>query len=114
MSTNQECIFCKIANKELQTKIIFENEEFVAFNDINPVSPIHTLVITKKHYKNFLEVENKDILGKLLLTVKEVAKLKDLNDGFRTVINTGDNGGQTVHHLHVHVLGGRFHKWPPG
>ena len=61
-----------------------------------------------------LEVEDKDLLGKLLMVVKKIAKQEDLTDGFRTVINTGDNGGQTVYHLHVHLLGGRFHKWPPG
>lgn len=114
--TNQldNCIFCKIANKEVQTKIIFENEDFVAFNDINPVSPVHVLVIPKKHYKSMLEVEDPTLLGKLLLTAKDIAKKNNLTSGFRTVINTGDNGGQTVHHLHLHVLGGRFHKWPPG
>lgn len=111
---NSDCIFCKIAKKELQTKIIFENDEFVAFNDIKPVSPTHILVIPKKHYKNLWDVEDKDLLGKFLLAAREVAKIQGLKEGFRTVINTGDNGGQTVNHLHVHVLGGRFHRWPPG
>jgi len=109
-----ECIFCKIAKKEISSKIVFENEDFVAFNDINPVSPIHILVIPKSHYKSLIEIDDKELLGKLLLAAKEVAKEQGLKDGFRTVINTGDNGGQTVHHLHAHVLGGRFHKWPPG
>ena len=112
--TNIDCLFCKIANKELGTKIVFENEEFIAFNDIKPVSPTHILVIPKKHYKSLIEVEDKELLGKLLLTAKGIAKKEGLNEGFRTVINTGDNGGQTVYHLHVHILGGRFHKWPPG
>lgn len=112
--TNTDCIFCKIANKELETKIVFENEEFIAFNDIRPVSPTHILVIPKSHYKSLIEVENKELLGKLLFTAKEIAKKEGLSEGFRTVINTGDNGGQTVHHLHIHILGGRFHKWPPG
>ena len=109
-----DCIFCKIAKKEIPTKIVFENDDFIAFNDINPVSPIHVLIIPKNHFKSLIEVEDKELLGKLLLTAKEVAGTQGLNDGFRTVINTGDNGGQTVHHLHAHVLGGRFHKWPPG
>ena len=112
--TETECIFCKIAKKELSSKIIFENEDFIAFPDIKPVSPTHVLVIPKKHYKNLWEVGDKNLLGSLLETAKEVAKQQGLKDGFRTVINTGDNGGQTVYHLHVHVLGGRFHKWPPG
>ena len=109
-----DCIFCKIANKELETKIIFENTDFIAFNDIKPVSPTHVLLIPKQHFTNLWEAQDKDLLGRLLMTVKEVAKKLGLEDGFRTVINTGDNGGQTVYHLHVHILGGRFHKWPPG
>lgn len=108
------CLFCKIVNKELSTKIVFENEDCIAFNDIKPVSPTHILVIPKKHYKNLFDVEDKDLLGKLLLTVKTIAKQEGLSEGFRTVINTGDNGGQTVYHFHLHILGGRFHKWPPG
>lgn len=113
-NTTEDCLFCKIANKQLSTKIIFENEDCIAFNDIKPVSPTHILVIPKKHYKNLFEVEDKDLLGKFLLTAKTIAKQEGLTEGFRTVINTGDNGGQTVHHLHLHILGGRFHKWPPG
>ena len=109
-----DCIFCKIVKKELPTKIIFENEDFIAFNDIKPVSPTHILVIPKVHIKNLWEANDKELLGKLLLAAKEIAKQENLNEGFRTVINTGDNGGQTVYHLHLHVLGGRFHKWPPG
>ena len=118
---NSDCIFCKIVSKEIPTKILFENEDCIAFNDIKPVSPVHILVIPKSHIKNLWEVENgigtlhaTSLLGKLLLAAKEVAKQQKLEEGFRTVINTGDNGGQTVYHLHVHVLGGRFHKWPPG
>ncbi len=111
---SSDCIFCKIVKKELSTKIIFENEDCVAFNDIKPVSPTHILVIPKVHIKNLWETDDADLLGKLLLAVKEIAKQNNLNEGFRTVINTGDNGGQTVYHLHLHILGGRFHKWPPG
>ncbi len=113
-NSSENCIFCKVASKELPAKIIFENEDCIAFNDIKPVSPTHILVIPKKHYKNLWEVKDKELLGKLLLTVKDIAKQEGLENGFRTIINTGDNGGQTVYHLHVHLLGGRFHKWPPG
>ena len=113
-TSTQDCIFCKIVKKELPTKIIFEDEDCLAFNDIKPASPTHILVIPKIHFKNLWEATDKELLGKLLLTAKEIAKQENLNEGFRTVINTGDNGGQTVYHLHVHVLGGRFHKWPPG
>jgi len=108
------CIFCKIAKKEIPAKVIFEDDEFIAFNDVKPVSPVHVLVIPKKHHNNLLEIESTEALGKLMKKVQQVAKELNLNDGFRTIINTGDNGGQTVHHLHVHILGGRFHKWPPG
>lgn len=114
MSNESDCIFCKIVKKEIPAKIIYENDDFIAFNDINPVSPFHALVIPKKHYKNLLEVDDVNLLGKLMTSVQDVAKKNDLLDGFRTAINTGDNGGQTVHHLHVHILGRRFHKWPPG
>ncbi|MBI1858700.1 MAG: histidine triad nucleotide-binding protein [Candidatus Melainabacteria bacterium] len=108
------CIFCKIVKKEIPAKVVFEDDEFIAFNDVKPVSPVHVLVIPKKHHNNLLEIESTEALGKLMKKVQQVAKELNLNDGFRTIINTGDNGGQTVHHLHVHVLGGRFHKWPPG
>lgn len=115
MSNNtKDCIFCKVAKKEIPSKVVFENDDFFAFHDINPVSPTHVLVIPKKHYKNLFDVEDKEFLGRFLTTAKEVALKEGLKDGFRTVINTGDNGGQTVYHLHLHVLGGRFHRWPPG
>lgn len=108
------CIFCKIAKKEIPAKVVYEDKDFVAFNDIKAVSPVHVLLIPKEHFKNLLEVENPDILGRLFQTVQKLSKQLGLQEGFRTVINTGDNGGQTVYHLHVHILGGRFHKWPPG
>lgn len=113
--SDPNCIFCKIANKELNTKIIYENEDIIAFNDLKPISPTHILVIPKKHYKNLLAVDDERLLSKLLLSIQEIAKQEGLSEkGFRTVINTGDNGGQTVYHLHVHILGKRFHTWPPG
>ena len=120
-NSSSDCIFCKIVKKELPTKIIFDNEDCLAFNDIKPASPTHILVIPKVHIKNLWDIENAvgtlnatSLLGKLLFAAKEIAKQENLHEGFRTVINTGDNGGQTVYHLHLHVLGGRFHKWPPG
>lgn len=109
-----DCIFCKIAKKETPAKIVFENEEFMAFNDIKAVSPIHILLIPKQHYASLLEVSDVNFLGRLMKMVQTISKEQKLNEGFRTVINTGDNGGQTVYHLHLHILGGRFHKWPPG
>ncbi len=115
MSDNDpNCIFCKIVKKEIPSKVIHDDEHCIAFNDISPVSPTHILIIPKKHYKSLLELEDKNLMGHLLSTAKEIAKQNNLINGFRTIINTGENGGQTVFHLHVHVLGGRFHKWPPG
>lgn len=109
------CIFCKIASKEMETNIIYEDSDCIAFNDIKPISPKHILVIPKNHYENLMEVNDKEIMSKLFEAVKKIAKQEGLaKDGFRTVINTGDNGGQTVYHLHIHILGGRFHTWPPG
>lgn len=109
------CIFCKIANKEIESKLIYEDNDFVAFNDIKPASPVHILVIPKKHFNNLLEINDSEIMSKLFFAVQQIAKDLGLaKDGFRTVINTGDNGGQTVYHVHVHILGGRFHTWPPG
>ena len=111
---DKNCIFCKIAKKKLPSKTVYEDDDFIAFHDTKAVSPVHILVIPKEHYKNLLEVTNNEVLGNLLKRVQVIAKQEKIDDGFRTVINTGDNGGQTVYHLHVHILGGRFHKWPPG
>lgn len=113
--SNSDCIFCKIANKEIKTKLVYENDDFVAFNDIKPVSPTHILVIPKRHIKNLLELDDKDLSEKYFKTIKEIATQAGVSEtGFRTIFNTGDNGGQTVYHMHAHILGGRFHTWPPG
>lgn len=113
----QECIFCKIANKEISVPAIYEDEFIIAFPDIKPAAPVHVLVIPKKHIANLLELASDDILlmGHVLSTIPKIATQLGLaEDGFRLVVNTKDNGGQTVHHLHWHILGGRFMKWPPG
>lgn len=113
----QECIFCKIASKEIPTQVIYEDEHLIAFPDINPAAPVHVLVITKKHIDNLLEASKDDaaLLGHVMLTIPKIVKQLGLaDDGFRIVVNTKDNGGQTVHHIHWHVLGGRFMTWPPG
>ncbi len=111
------CIFCKIASHELNAQIVYEDDDFMAFNDINPKAPVHVLVIPKTHLDSLLEVraQQADLVARLLLTAAKVARqLGVAEDGFRIVINTGDNGGQTVYHLHLHLLGGRFMTWPPG
>ncbi|MFN3604115.1 MAG: histidine triad nucleotide-binding protein [Leptonema sp. (in: bacteria)] len=115
MSSN--CIFCKIASKEVPSKIVYEEEEIISFYDINPQAPIHVLIIPKKHIPSLAEVHQNDqsLLGKLLLTSSIVAKKLGISeDGFRLVINTNRDAQQTVFHLHLHVLGGRPMSWPPG
>ncbi|MCX7780713.1 MAG: histidine triad nucleotide-binding protein [Negativicutes bacterium] len=113
----QDCIFCKIVNKEIPVKAIYEDEQIIAFSDINPVAPVHILVITKKHIANLLDTSPDDaaLLGHMMMKIPEIAEIAGVSrDGFRVVFNTKDNGGQTVYHLHGHILGGRFMKWPPG
>jgi histidine triad (HIT) family protein len=113
----QECIFCKIAAKEIPVQAVYEDDELIAFPDINPVAPVHLLVIPKKHIANILEISSEDtaLLGHVMAAIPKIAAIAGLaEDGFRTIINTKDNGGQTVHHLHFHILGGRFMSWPPG
>ena len=111
------CIFCKIANKEIPTKVVLEDDDWIAFHDTNPQAPTHVLVIPKRHVAGLREAtpEDQALLGKVLLGAQRVAETLGIGDGgFRTVINSGANAGQTVFHLHVHVLGGRPMGWPPG
>jgi histidine triad (HIT) family protein len=111
------CIFCKIAKKEIPANLIFEDDDVFAFHDINPQAPIHAVVIPKKHIASLLAAGSSDeaLLGKLLTASQKAAKdLGLVENGFRVVINTGTDGGQTVDHLHLHVLGGRSLTWPPG
>jgi histidine triad (HIT) family protein len=113
----QECIFCKISAKEIPATVIYEDEHVIAFPDIKPAAPIHVLLIPKKHIANLLELASEDeaLMGHVLATIPKIATQLGLaDDGFRLVVNTKDNGGQTVHHLHWHILGGRFMTWPPG
>jgi len=112
-----DCLFCKIVNGEIPAKMVFEDDQAVAFRDINPQAPTHILVVPKKHIASLAEVEgneDKPLLGHLLALVQQIASGENLSDGYRTVINTGSDGGQTVDHLHVHLLGGRTMHWPPG
>ena len=112
-----DCIFCKIASKEIPVNAVYEDDQMIAFPDVNPAAPVHLLAIPKKHIANLLEVEAEDraLVSHLMEMVPKIARDAGLEqDGFRVVINTKDNGGQTVHHLHIHILGGRFMNWPPG
>lgn len=109
----QDCIFCKIANKEIPSNFVYEDEDCVAFNDLNPQAPTHILVIPKKHYASLNELDDVKIMGALLNAVKNVTKKLNITD-YRTVINTGEKAGQEVFHIHFHVLSGRPLNWPPG
>ncbi|WP_437529956.1 histidine triad nucleotide-binding protein [Sorangium sp. So ce726] len=111
------CIFCKIANKEIPSKVVFEDEHVIAFHDVNPQAPTHALVIPKRHIAGIAQAtpEDEAVLGRLLLAARRVAELTGIAEsGFRTVVNSGVNAGQTVFHIHVHVMGGRPMAWPPG
>lgn len=113
----QDCIFCKIAAKEIPVAPLYEDEEIMAFRDVNPQAPVHVLVIPKKHIANIMEMSDadNDLLSGMYRVVRKLAgELGVAEEGFRLVANTRDNGGQTVHHLHFHLLGGRFMTWPPG
>lgn len=111
----EDCIFCKIASRQIPTDPVYEDEEFLAFHDIHPQAPVHVLLIPKTHIPTLLDVVDVDLFGRALPAVQETARRLNLaEEGFRTVINCGDNGGQTVYHLHFHILGGRFMTWPPG
>jgi len=101
-----DCIFCKIANGDFGTEFILETEDIVAFRDIAPQAPEHILVIPKNHYENLLEIDEPELLSKLMQGVQEVTKKIGLKE-FRTVINTGKQAGQTVFHVHIHILGGK-------
>jgi len=112
-----DCIFCKIANKEIPAEIVYEDEQVMAFTDLNPQAPTHVLVIPKAHRENLLALTeaDRDLAGALLLKGAEIARrLGVAEPGFRLVANCGADGGQTVDHLHLHLLGGRSLTWPPG
>ena len=114
--TTQETLFSKIIRKEIPADIVYEDDLALAFRDIHPQAPVHILVIPKKPIPKLADANSGDIalMGHLLLTVKLVAEQLGLTNGYRVVINTGNDGGQTVDHLHLHILGGRQMKWPPG
>ncbi len=112
-----DCIFCKIANKEMDTRMIYESEQVLAFEDVNPQAPVHILVIPKKHIPNIQEMtlgEQQQLLPEIFQAIQRIAKDKELDRGYRVVNNCNEHGGQTVGHLHFHLLGGRSMQWPPG
>ena len=112
-----ECLFCKMVNGEIKPDVVYENEAILAFRDINPQAPVHVLVVPKKHIAtlNDLEPEHDVLVGEMYLTAKKVAeKLGIAESGYRTVMNCNEGAGQSVFHLHLHILGGRQMGWPPG
>ncbi|NQV16176.1 histidine triad nucleotide-binding protein [bacterium] len=113
---SQECIFCKIIDGDIPAKVVFEDDDFLAFNDISPQAPTHFLVIPKKHISGPAALTDSDqaLMGKLVKVGTDLAESSGIQDGFRLVMNNGERAGQTVFHLHMHVLGGRSLTWPPG
>lgn len=111
-----DCLFCKIAAGEFPSKKAYEDEKVYAFYDIDPQAPVHILVIPKEHIQSVNQItpENQEIVGHIFTVIAKLAKELDLKDGYRVVSNVGEQGGQSVPHLHFHLLGGRNLGWPPG
>ena len=110
------CLFCKIIDGSIPSAVVYQDERCYAFSDISPQAPVHILVVPKRHIESLAETsaDDPELLGHLVWVVTEIARQKGLANGYRTVINTGVDGGQTVNHLHLHLLGGRAMHWPPG
>lgn len=112
-----DCIFCKIAAGEIDTELVYEDDRIAAFEDANPQAPVHLLIIPKKHIESLKEVENEEfnLIADIHRVIKDLAvDYETAETGFRVVNNCGSEGGQTVDHLHFHLLGGRSLSWPPG
>ena len=111
-----DCLFCRIGRKEIPAKLVYEDGEIFAFEDINPQAPTHILLCPRKHFASLDEAtpEDQAVIGKLHLAAAQLARERKLLAGYRTVFNTGHGAGQSVFHLHLHLLGGRVFRWPPG
>jgi histidine triad (HIT) family protein len=111
-----DCIFCKIIQGKIPAKKVYEDEHTFAFEDLNPKAPTHVLIVPKKHLDGLKEAlgEDAEIVGRCHLTAAKIARERGIEDGYRTVLNVGPNSGQSVFHMHVHLLGGRILTWPPG
>ncbi len=108
-----DCIFCKIANKEIPSNLIYEDEKVVAFYDLSPQAPVHFLVIPKKHYSSLNDIDSKEAFADIFSVIPKIAEKLGIKE-YRTVVNTGESAGQSVFHIHVHVMAGREFKWPAG
>lgn len=111
-----DCVFCKIANGEIPSKKAYEDDQILAFYDLDPQAPVHILIIPKEHIQSVEEItpQNSAVVAHIFEIAAKLAKENNLTDGFRVVSNVGKDGGQSVPHLHFHLLGGRSMKWPPG
>lgn len=111
-----DCLFCKIAEKKIPSKIVYEDPDVFAFEDIGPQAPTHILICPRKHFESLTNANPEDqaVLGKLQLVAAHLARERNLLEGYRTVLNNGRGAGQSVFHLHLHLLGGRVFRWPPG
>jgi histidine triad (HIT) family protein len=115
MADSDTCLFCRIVRREIPASIMWEDEHSLAFRDIDPKAPIHVLVIPKRHFGSLNDAADTMVVGRLMLAAREIAEGEGIaQSGYRAVVNTGADAGQSVSHLHVHVMGGRHMKWPPG
>lgn len=115
MAETQSCIFCRIARGEISAQMVMHNRDIVAFRDLNPQAPVHILIIPIKHIRSLDDATDSELLGRMLSLAAAIARQEKIaKPGYRTVINTGKDGGQSVDHLHIHLLGGRQMNWPPG
>jgi histidine triad (HIT) family protein len=111
-----DCLFCRIIRGEVPSKKVYEDEHTFAFEDLNPQGPTHVLIVPKKHIAGLKEAASEDaeLVGRCHLTAAQIARQRSIEDGYRTVLNVGPRSGQSVFHLHVHLIGGRAMHWPPG
>ena len=111
-----DCVFCMIANKEIPAKIAYEDDRIICFHDLEPQAPVHVLIIPKKHIASLDDTTDEDaeLLGYIMMKARDIAKMLGLENGYRLVNNCGEDGMQTVKHLHFHLLGKRKFTWPPG
>ena len=113
---SDDCLFCKIGEKKIPAKIVYEDSDIFAFEDIHPQAPAHILICPRKHFVSLNEAtaEDAQLLGRVQLVAAQLARERNLLDGYRTILNNGRRAGQSVFHLHLHLLGGRSFRWPPG
>ena len=115
MADSRSCIFCRIGRGEIPAQMVMNNKDVAAFKDLNPQAPVHILIIPKKHVASLDDANDSDLLGRMMALAAAIARQEGIaKSGYRTVINTGKDGGQSVDHLHIHLLGGRQMAWPPG